>query len=58
MNDLANKMNKLLDVVMQRLDNHHYKYEVKKKLQPTFIIDCILHTEHIFPFLNWIQPLF
>ncbi len=62
-------MNKILDVVIQRLDttetwldNYHYEYEAKKKVQTTFIIDCTLHSEHIplselntTPFLKYVK---
>ncbi len=54
MNDLLNKVNKLVDVGIQHIDtietwlyDHHYEYEAKKKVQSTFIIDCALHSEHI-----------
>ncbi len=69
MNDLLQKANKLLDVGIQHIDtietwlyNHHYEYEAKKKVQPTFIIDCAFHNENIpfskldtTPFLKYVE---
>ncbi len=51
MNELIELLKKFIvghyDTIETWLHNLHYECEAKKKIQPTFITDCALHTENI-----------